>query len=478
MNSLLKNTFFICTALMALHANAMNHGALQSMAAAHSGYQPATIYRPSMPLDTEKTINWQWQKKCDALDKTNLHATALEAEQLIDEIDALCKVENEGYLSNPTTWLNEKLPSHSFYDTSKYIFEPYVQKVEVTPGTEIAFHGDLHGDVHSLNAYIAWLAKKGYMNQEDPFKIKKPNFNLIFLGDYTDRGNYGAEVLFTIARLKRTNPNNVFLVRGNHEDIDINAQYGFTAELKRKFGESNTLHDKIKRMYNYLPVALYLACNNGTTKDVILCCHGGIDVGFDHCKELLDSQESIKCVLLGTLNRATNCQHLPRELAYIKNLNSIKDFTPTSPTTPHMISYLWDDVDVDNMVTISKQGRGLECDEAFIDFVRAQQSSKTCTIRGIFRGHQHGDHKMMAYILNLNKKSNEANVGSSKLWNDEKLKTPGILWDGIVVTFCVAPNTDYGNINKFNFDAFGILKTAAKYEEDWRLPMHCIVTKR
>jgi hypothetical protein len=45
-----------------------------------------------------------------------------------------------------------------------------------------------------------------------------------------------------------------------------------------------------------------------------------------------------------------------------------------------------------------------------------------------------------------------------------------------VCTFCVSPNNSFGQTYGYNFDAFGILTTAEKYE-NWHLKMHQIITK-
>src|SRR4030042_777280 len=82
--------------------------------------------------------------------------------------------------------------------------------VKLAPLGEALVVGDLHGDLESL---IAILQRSGFTRK----MTERKDAVLIFLGDYGDRGAYSAEVYYTVLRLKLAFPEQVILLRGNHE---------------------------------------------------------------------------------------------------------------------------------------------------------------------------------------------------------------------------------------------------------------------
>ncbi|KAJ8959024.1 hypothetical protein NQ318_022278 [Aromia moschata] len=78
--------------------------------------------------------------------------------------------------------------------------------------------------------------------------------NLLFLGDYVDRGAYSIEVMSYLMAYKLQFPKKVNLLRGNHEIRDVQKMFTFHKECLLKFGE---------KLGNEVWAALF-------------CCHGGV----------------------------------------------------------------------------------------------------------------------------------------------------------------------------------------------------------
>ena len=128
--------------------------------------------------------------------------------------------------------------------------EPAVLRIDADP---VMIIGDIHGDSQALEFVIG---KRKELNCK----------NVLFLGDYVDRGPQGTEVLIRLFRLKLEDPDHIFLLRGNHETVDMNLYYGFFEEI----GLDQEFLLRISRTYDKMPIATVLS---GHT----FCVHGGIN---------------------------------------------------------------------------------------------------------------------------------------------------------------------------------------------------------
>lgn len=106
-----------------------------------------------------------------------------------------------------------------------------------------------------------------------------PEADYLFLGDYVDRGKQSLETICLLLAYKIRYPNNIFLLRGNHECASINRVYGFYDECKRRFNVK--LWKIFSDCFNCLPVAALIS-------EKILCMHGGLSPDLNHLDQIRD----------------------------------------------------------------------------------------------------------------------------------------------------------------------------------------------
>ncbi len=158
--------------------------------------------------------------------------------------------------------------------------------VVVPPLGEATVVGDIHGDLESLR-YV--LSDCGFIEKAS----KDEDAYLIFLGDYGDRGVYSPEVYYVILRLKEHFPENVILMRGNHEGPrDLLAYpHDLPVHLRRKFGVADSkVYAKLTDLFNSLYNAVLV------DKRYIML-HGGVpskvssieDIAYAHEKHPQES---------------------------------------------------------------------------------------------------------------------------------------------------------------------------------------------
>jgi len=152
---------------------------------------------------------------------------------------------------------------------------------EIKPFGQAVVISDLHGDLESL---IQILKETNF--------LQKMNQNskaiLIFLGDYGDRGIYSAEVYYIVLKLKLLFPEQVILMRGNHEGPEdlLASPHDLPMQFQARFGEKwRDAYSKIRELFKHLYNAVVV-------EERYLMIHGGLppqaktleDLAYAHIK--------------------------------------------------------------------------------------------------------------------------------------------------------------------------------------------------
>lgn len=219
--------------------------------------------------DIVKTLNVE-KMKSDKMNKQEL--MKLIKNPIIEIHDKILQL-----LLRPKEWLekiNDKddskfeLEVGTVFDlihkTMKVVEEqPIVLKLEAP----IKIFGDIHGQYHDLMRFFDL-----YNMPTDGPGGDIEGTDYLFLGDYVDRGTHSLETICLLMALKLKYPNQIHLLRGNHEDRWINQAFGFHLECVQRLNEDpdnavifNTFND----FFDRLPLAAVI-------NDTVLCLHGGI----------------------------------------------------------------------------------------------------------------------------------------------------------------------------------------------------------
>eukprot|EP00759_Apiculatamorpha_spiralis_P000602 PhF_6_TR10228/c0_g1_i1/m.15852 len=128
--------------------------------------------------------------------------------------------------------------------------------------------GDIHGQFYDLRDRV--IAYGGPVE----------NTRYVFLGDYVDRGENSLLCATLLMTLKVRYPNNVFLLRGNHESKMTNNIYGFQQECRTTFPElsqgilmEHPMWASFNNAFDLLPLMAIVG-------NRVLCMHGGLSPEF------------------------------------------------------------------------------------------------------------------------------------------------------------------------------------------------------
>lgn len=193
------------------------------------------------------------------------------------------------YLLQPQGWLSgqkEEEAKGTFHFTIDEIAQLTKQCIDIVAAqpnilkvsAPVKVFGDIHGQYIDLMSFFdKWGSPSETMNGD----IMSNDY--LFLGDYVDRGNFSLETICLLMALKVKYPDQIHLLRGNHEDILINSSFGFQNECEKRLDDDSESDDSLFRLINnffeYLPFAAVI-------EDQILCLHGGIGANVNKLSDI------------------------------------------------------------------------------------------------------------------------------------------------------------------------------------------------
>lgn len=178
--------------------------------------------------------------------------------------------------------------------------------------------GALTGESDTLDSFTCGTPKKKKPRLPHP---RFPVFHLHFL-------THSLEVVALLLALKICHPKQVTLLRGNHEDPQVNALYGFRAECERRCANGNAVWTALNSVFEWLPIC-------AVVEKSILCVHGGLGASITTLAQLaalprpaavdLRAATAQACTMLDALwSDPTDSDEQPGVLPNARGPNTVK----------------------------------------------------------------------------------------------------------------------------------------------------------
>ena len=202
-------------------------------------------------------------------------------------INSLLKTSKQWTAPNEGKFLFKKEQVIKLIDEATHLFanSPDISTV-ISLKIPVKIYGSIHGQYGDLiRLFDHWGSPTEYGDIE--------GFDYLFLGNYVDRGRYSLEVLCLLLALKLKYPEQLHLLRGSHEDIKINRNFGFGEECASRLGEDindiGSVFQRFNRLFEYFPLA-------AVVQERILCIHSGIGNTIRSVEEIENLQRPIEIV--------------------------------------------------------------------------------------------------------------------------------------------------------------------------------------
>ena len=187
------------------------------------------------------------------------------------------------------------------------------EKVQLKLSGDFIVVGDIHGNVDDLLQVFKTFNYPPYQKY-------------IFLGDYVDRGKNSIAVIILLYCLKLKFPQHIYLLRGNHETVNISRSYGFKAECTEHLNKR--CYKLFCKSFERLPLTAVL---NGS----IFCVHGGLSPAISYLSEIdalqkpfedFSKTEAADLVWSDPSSEVDNFRPSPRNSGYLFGANIVDQF--------------------------------------------------------------------------------------------------------------------------------------------------------
>lgn len=129
--------------------------------------------------------------------------------------------------------------------------------------------GDLHGHIMDLFRIIKRFGLP-------------PRTRYLFLGDIVDRGEFSLETIIFIYAMKALFPNEIYIIRGNHEFEEVCSLSGFLDDISATY-KSKDLFSFFIESFDVMPIAAVI-------NDSILCVHAGIGPNINSINNIIEEE--------------------------------------------------------------------------------------------------------------------------------------------------------------------------------------------
>ncbi|OQV13064.1 Serine/threonine-protein phosphatase PP1-2 [Hypsibius exemplaris] len=229
-------------------------------------------------------------------------------------IERLVECRNDNYVVRANLQIEE---INVICDAATRVFKSQPMLLRIQSPVVVA--GDIHGQFNDL---LRIFELNGQPEKGQRY---------LFLGDYVDRGPQSIEVVCLLLAYKIKYPHDFYLIRGNHEERDLNDTYGFKDECEMFY--STKLWRAFNRVFDYMPMA-------AVVNEQVFCTHGGIGPGLETLSQISairrphrGSSNGVACDLMwadpdpGTKTWKRNAA---RNVSYMFGKDQVNDFLFTN----------------------------------------------------------------------------------------------------------------------------------------------------